>query len=377
MERKKLPAGVTFRKDGRYMGRVQIDNERYTLYDTDLDNLLKRLEDLRYELRHGIYEKEQNIVVNVWFHTWMEEYKKNQVRPTTYDLYERTYELHIKKYIGNRKMKDIRPEHIQRLLNKESTKVKKQTLSRINVILNGFFKQAYKNGIIRKNPVERTNFPKMTEEVKRRVMTMEEQKIFLEYANKKFYGNIFEVALATGMRSGELRALEWKDVDFDNRVIHVTGTLIYTEHKYKKGPPKSRTSKRDIPMLDNVYRILKEHRHEQLKKKMYLGSEWKPSEGLEELVFTTTFGRPLNMTSIQYYIRHIQEMIWKDGIEFPPIHMHTLRHTFATRCIENGMQPQVLKTILGHSSLAMTMDLYSHVLPDVKADEMQKIAGLF
>ena len=71
MERKKLPAGVTFRKDGRYMGRVQIDNERYTLYDTDLDNLLKRLEDLRYELRHGIYEKEQNIVVNVWFHTWM------------------------------------------------------------------------------------------------------------------------------------------------------------------------------------------------------------------------------------------------------------------------------------------------------------------
>ena len=130
-------------------------------------------------------------------------------------------------------------------------------------------------------------------------------------------------------------------------------------------------------MLDNVYRILKEHRHEQLKKKMYLGSEWKPSEGLEELVFTTTFGRPLNMTSIQYYIRHIQEMIWKDGIEFPPIHMHTLRHTFATRCIENGMQPQVLKTILGHSSLAMTMDLYSHVLPDVKADEMQKIAGLF
>ena len=173
MERKKLPAGVTFRKDGSYMGRVQIDNERYTLYDTDLDNLLKRLEDLRYELRHGIYEKEQNIVVNVWFHTWMEEYKKNQVRPTTYDLYERTYELHIKKYIGNRKMKDIRPEHIQRLLNKESTKVKKQTLSRINVILNGFFKQAYKNGIIRKNPVERTNFPKMTEEFKRRVRTME------------------------------------------------------------------------------------------------------------------------------------------------------------------------------------------------------------
>ena len=70
-------------------------------------------------------------------------------------------------------------------------------------------------------------------------------------------------------------------------------------------------------------------------------------------------------------------MIRRDGKEFEPIHIHTLRHTFATRCIENGMQPQVLKTILGHSSLSMTMDLYSHVLPDTKVEEMKKIANCF
>ena len=80
---------------------------------------------------------------------------------------------------------------------------------------------------------------------------------------------------------------------------------------------------------------------------------------------------------MQYYIKNIQELIRKGGIEFKKISVHTFRHTFATRCIENGMQPQVLKSILGHSSHAMTMDLYSHVLPDTKSEEMKNISDLF
>ena len=377
MGNNKLPKGITVRKDGKLMGRVQYEGERYTLYDTDLNTLQKRMEDLKYELRHGIFEKEQNITVDSWYHTWMTEYKKNQVKPTTFDLYERTYEGHIKGYIGKRKMKDIRPEHIQRIFNVEAKRVKRQTLTRIKVILNGVFKQAYKNGIIQKNPVERTTFPRIREETERRVMTKDEQQLFLKYTKRTYYGKIFEVALATGMRNGELRALEWSDIDFENRMIHVTGTLIYTNGEYKKGSPKSRTSKRDIPMLDNVYHILKEHRKEQLELKMKLGADCRPIKGLENLVFTTEFGIAINGTSMQYYMKHIQEMIRRDGKEFEPIHIHTLRHTFATRCIENGMQPQVLKTILGHSSLSMTMDLYSHVLPDTKVEEMKKIANCF
>ena len=374
---KVLPKGITMRKDGRYMARFQYEGESYTLYGTEIDKLLLQIEDLKYEVRHGIYEKEQNITVDAWYRTWMEEYKRQQVKPTTFDLYERTYEGHIKPYIQKKKLKDIRPEHIQRILNVESKKVKRQTLTRINVILNGIFQQAYKNGIIQKNPVERTTMPKLREETDRRVMTVKEQNIFLEYAKKTYYGDIFEVALSTGMRKGELLALEWNDIDFKNRMLHVTGTLIRTEGKYKKGTPKSKTSKRGIPMLDNVYEILRRRRKELLELKMMLGDKWTPLDGLDNLVFTNEFGSVVTLNTMQYYMKHIQELICRDGIEFDPIHIHTLRHTFATRCIENGMQPQVLKTILGHSSLAMTMDLYSHVLPDTKVDEMQKIANLF
>ena len=375
--KKKLPKGITKRKDGRYMARFQYEGENYTLYGSDPDKLLDRIEDLKYEVRHRIYEKEQNITVDSWFSTWMEEYKRHQVKPTTYDLYERTYMGHIKPYIQKKKLRDIRPEHIQRILNAESKVVKRQTLTRLHGILNGLLRQAYNNGIIQKNPVERSTLPKLREDAERRVMTREEQALFMRYAKQTYYGDIFEVALSTGMRKGELLALEWSDVDFNNRMIHVTGTLIRVNSRYVKGTPKSKTSRRDIPMLDNVYAILRRRRRELLELKVKLGDKWTPLDGLDNLVFTNEFGSVVTLNTMQYYMRHIQDMIRRGGIEFEPIHIHTLRHTFATRAIEAGMQPQVLKTILGHSSLAMTMDLYSHVLPDTKTEEMQKIANLF
>lgn len=373
-----LPKGIIQRPDGRYMGRIQYEGVRYTFYDEDLGKLQIKMEDMRYELRHGLYERESNITLDKWFWTWMEDYKKPSVKLTTYELYERTYKRHIKPYFKGRKLKDIRAEHIQRLLNKESQKVSKRTLSRLKVILNGIFGQAYKNELIRKNPVPLTQFPKYPTEKERRVMTKEEQDVFLKYARTLYYGDLFEVALSTGMRNGELRGLEWKDVDFENRIIHITGTLAYSETKgYYKTTPKTRTSKRDIPMLENVYNLLKKRQEKQLELKEFLQDRWTPYPRLENLVFVKENGNLIEHSVIQYYIRHIQELIARDGIVFDKISIHTLRHTFATRCIENGMQPQVLKNILGHSSLAMTMDLYSHVLPDTKSEEMQKISGLF
>ena len=98
---------------------------------------------------------------------------------------------------------------------------------------------------------------------------------------------------------------------------------------------------------------------------------------LQKNLFCNENGDPLSRARIQREIDQITKRITAAGHEFPHITAHVFRHTFATRAIEAGMQPQVLKTILGHSSLAMTMDLYSHVLPDTKADEMEKIANVF
>lgn len=136
---------------------------------------------------------------------------------------------------------------------------------------------------------------------------------------------------------------------------------------YFEDTPKTRTSTRDIPLTAAIT----EHIEAQRK---YWGFK---VVRMDQYLFCNENGDPISRERIQGEIDRIIKRIKSDGYDFPRITSHVFRHTFATRAIEAGMPPQVLKTILGHSSLAMTMDLYSHVLPDTKADEMQKIANVF
>ncbi|MDO5405842.1 MAG: site-specific integrase [Eubacteriales bacterium] len=375
---KKLPKGITLRSDGYYMGRFTYYGERYTLYDKDLKILKKKLEDLRYELEHGLYAKESVITIDDWFHTWIEEYKKPTVKQGTVGVYQDNYDSYIKKPFGKKKLKDLRPEQIQNLyntLNKEG--YSRNTIELVSVVLSGMYKQAYKNQLIQKNPVPLATLPKMTERKERRVLSKEEQEIFMESAKNHQYYYTFELALSTGMRSGEIRGLEWQDIDFSNRIIHVRGTLVQNRYGFYKDLPKTQSSYRDIPMLDNVYTLLKQRKKCQSEQKLLLGNEWKPLKGLENLIVTTNTGHPVGKGYLNNAINRITLKIQKEYPEFEELSIHTMRHTFATRCIENGMEPQVLKAILGHSKLSMTMDLYAHVLPDTKSKEIQKIANLF
>ncbi|MDD3173085.1 MAG: tyrosine-type recombinase/integrase [Herbinix sp.] len=110
---------------------------------------------------------------------------------------------------------------------------------------------------------------------------------------------------------------------------------------------------------------------------MLLGDEWKTKEGMEDLVFPSDSGYPMNRDRLKVQVNKIVDDIIADGHDFPHITPHYCRHSFATRCIENGMQPNVFEKILGQSKLSQTMDLYAHVLPNTKEQEMQKIANLF
>ncbi len=373
-----LPKGITLRADGNYMGRFSYYGERYTLYDKDVKKLQKKLEELRYELEHGLYAKENKITIDDWFHTWIKEYKVPSVKRGTIGVYEDTYSSYIKKPLGKKKLKDLRPEQIQNLYNTlKADGYSRSTIELVSVVLSGMYIQAYKNQLVLKNPVPLTTLPKMDDPAERRVLSREEQQLFLTVARQYHYGYVYELALSTGMRSGEIRGLEWKDIDFQNRIIHVRGTLVQNRYGFYKDLPKTSSSYRDIPMIDNVYHLLKERRINQMEKKLLLGPDWKPLDKLENLVITTDTGKPLGKTYLNNGIKTIIKRIEKSGQEFSYISFHGLRHSFATRCIENGMEPQVLKVILGHAKLAITMDLYAHVLPDTKVKEMQKISGLF
>lgn len=375
---KLLPKGITYRpKENRYMGRFMYHGESFTVYGKTLKETQKNLNDLRYKTENHIYFKESSVTFNAWFEIWINEYKKPSVKAGTIEVYRNSYNAYIKRYFGTKQLRDIRTDHIQSFYNQMAGLYSHNTLEICRAILNGMYSQALRNEMIQKNPVSNAVLPRNNKRQSASVMSEEEQKIFLTYAKAAQYYPIFELALSTGMRSGELRGLQWADIDFQTKTIHVTHTLLYREHSFIFDSPKTASSEREIPMLNNVYHLLKQHQKTQLKNRLELGTAWDPPKGFENLVFTNPKGNPLTRDRLKKCTDRILKKIQNDYPLFPHITPHTFRHTFATRSIERGIPPKVLQTILGHSDLATTMDTYAHVLPDTKTIEMKKLAGLF
>ena len=192
--------------------------------------------------------------------------------------------------------------------------------------------------------------------------------MFMEYAKDSYLYNLFAILLRTGLRNGEIRALKYSDIDRKNNVMHIRHTMkTITGIGMVEDTPKTKTSIRDIPLTPDMIKYIEAQRH-------FWGFKVTNINGY---LFCDEKGDPLKEDTIKYEIRQVIKKIRQDGKEFPDITPHVFRHTFATRAIEEGMPPQVLKTIMGHSSLAITMDLYSHVMEDTKQKEMLSIANAF
>ena len=145
---KNLPVGITMRKDGRYMWRFKYDGITYSGYCRKLPEAKKALRDKRYEVEHGIYSKEQNITVGSWFKEWLETYKTADCKESTLNLYRNVYKRYIKKEFGNRKLKTLRTDMLQRFLNDIAGRYSKAVASTVKFLLYDAIRQAVRNGII-------------------------------------------------------------------------------------------------------------------------------------------------------------------------------------------------------------------------------------
>lgn len=374
MAKEKLPPNITRRKDMRLYGRFKYCGKTYELYrdkDYNPKKLKKELDDLRYEVEHGIRGKQSDLTLNELFEIWINEYKINN-KQGCIQTYVQVYENMIKARIGNKKIKDIKHNHVQSFINGLK---KDYSLSRIklaHVVLFSMLEVAIINDWIIKNPAKRIQFPKDTKK-ERRVMTGDEQHIFLRFARSSQYYDLYVVSLYTGMRIGEVLGLRWDDINFDKNNIHVSGTLTYIRGKGRiRDLPKSESGDRIIPMVSLVTDALRARRKRQLNMKLLLGGLYKE----QGYVFTCESGEPYWDTSIRVDIKRIIDDINDSDIEFLPITPHTFRHTFATRCLEQGIKPKVLQEIMGHSQFSITMDLYGHVLEDEKEQEIQKLESI-
>jgi integrase len=276
---------------------------------------------------------------------------------------------------GKKQVKNLRADMIQKFINKAAAERSKTVASTINFLLYDSLKQAARNGIISKNPMDNTTPPKFKESRKGKALSAEVERQFLDAAKDSYYYPLYRMASLTGMRIGEVLGLQWQDVDFEHGEIHITHTLCYVPGRGQYlDTPKSEASRRIIPMEkgSELYTLLKEWRSKQRLQKFKVGKYWQPLPGMEHIVFTSNHGTPHFDMNVRTDQRKIVAEMNEAGINIDCT-FHTLRHCFATRCIENGMDPKVLQAILGHSTFAMTMDLYCDVMEDTKRKELSKI----
>lgn len=368
---KELGKGISQRKDGLYQARfVNRFGNRQTIYDKTYKGITKKLREEQFADDREINVVSSNITLNEWFDTWMGTCKKNCRNNT-----KQTYIIHykrVKKALGWRKLNNLNLIVMQEAINSLHTDNERKNSKKILVDL---LEKAVDSDLIIKNAARQINTVITREEKKERcVLSKEESQLFLQEAGNSIYKQLYIVALETGMRTGELTGLLWSDVDFEKRIIHVRHSLCYfsKEGKYtfELHDTKTKNGIRDIPMTSKAFVALKE---QYIKKQNIINQGKEPLEGFEDLVFITQNNKPTTTFLLAESMRCILKRInQKHDIEFPKVTPHCLRHTFATRCIEAGMQPKTLQKILGHKKLEMTMDLYCHVMPDTLHTEMEK-----
>lgn len=242
---KVLPTGITLRKDGRYQWRFKYNGQTYMGYAVKLADAKSTLNEKRYQVQNGLYSKEKNILFGAWFEEWLVTFKEPAVKPSTLNTYRNTYARYIEPEFGGRKIKNLRAEQIQHFTNRKAAEYSKTVASTINFLLYDCLQQAARMGIICKNPMDNTTPPKFRKREKKKALTPEQEKLFLDTVKYSRYYPIYRMATLTGMRIGEILGLSWDDVDFAKGEIHVTHTLSYISGKAPYlDTPKSEASRR-------------------------------------------------------------------------------------------------------------------------------------
>ena len=336
-----------------------------------------------------------DFTMDQWFQIWLNDYKINNVKPTTRQIYEDLYKCQIKQPLGSLPISQIRSLHIQRMYNQFMSKgLSSKYLHNVNAVLYNLFDVAVRNDLIAKNPCDGVIKPPI-DAIERRVLTSQEQIRFLRFIRQNrwsFYEPTLTVLLGTGLRVGELLALNWEDINFEQKTISVTKTLVYVKDRNTKKfhfaiqTPKTKHGKRIIPLQRDVALALR--RQQKNQAEIHAQGKWSPHPGFERLVFTGRTGQPQQRGAVQGMLNKIVKAInteekrlaEKEGREpvlMDHLHPHALRHSFATRCFEVDMPIKTVQTLLGHASIQMTMDLYTHVSEQKMLEDMQKLDQVF
>lgn len=377
---KELGKGFTQRRDGTYQARfADRFGKRKCLYNSSLPTLRKEYKEaVKREADRPAIRKEYT--VDEWYEQWMCVYKY-EVRDSTRLHYSIIYRKHISPALGRYPLVSVTTLTVKRLLNDMKTAgYSFEMRNKARIVLLDMFDKAIVDDFAVKNPVRGIKL-KRDEYYERRVLSCDEQVDFFDACKGTFYEELFTVAVLTGLRPGELFALRWQDVDLVGHKINVTRTLLYQKLEGDSGktfhihPPKTESSNRVVLFSDERCVLALKSQFSK-KSNIALRGTSSPLPGLEDLLFVTKYNTPLNSVLYSAAIQRIVDLINENRCNlenFETFSGHCFRHTYATRCFEAGVAPKVVQKQLGHASLKMTMDLYTHLFEDKRISELEKL----
>jgi integrase len=336
-----------------------------TVYGPTQAEVRSKLKELRERLDAGAPVKDTTMSLAAWLEDWsLKALPASDRKQATIDLYATIARKHLVPVLGRRPLDRIRPSDVEALIvTKREAGLAPSTVRTIYTVLRAALDIAVRDGLLSRNPAAAVKRPT----VERRdaaYLTVDDAHRLLEAVRGERLEPLFRLMLATGLRRGEALALHWSDVDLDGGTLRVRWTLTRTSKGLQLGEPKTDKSRRTVPIPRSAVEVLRAHRIQQAAEQLAAGEAWRDSD----LVFTTEVGTPLEPRNV---LRRFETLAQRAGLR--DVHLHTLRHSTASFLLAAGTHTKVVQEHLGHSSYAITADIYSHVAPAQRREAADRL----
>jgi integrase len=324
----------------------------------------KTREEVRHKLTKAMVDRDGGLIfdaghlrVGEHLQRWLKDSVKGTVRPSTYEVHRHMVEPHIAPALGRLKLKDLSPAHVRSFYREKlDSGLSSATVCKMHSVLRKALKQAVMDGLIPRNPTDTVRPPKI-EHKEISPLDGKQTQTLLKAVSGDRLEALYVLAVHTGMREGELLGLKWEDVDLERGVLRLRHALVREGGRVKLGDLKTPKSRRSVRLTHAAAEALRNHLERQLEEMERMGSLYQPGG----LVFATASGTLINPSNLRN--RSFKPLLKRASL--PDICFHDLRHTCATLLFSQGTHPKLVQELLGHATIAMTLDTYSHFLPSM------------